>query len=170
MGIIQKQEIVTTAKRSPTFTSTQNHYLGSLEGAPGIKSFLGEHATLVSGIKSACDWSYSASSYALPYARIAGDAGSFIDPFFSSGCHLAMNGGLSAAVTIAASIRGDCDEYTAASWHSKRITESYTRFLLVVLSATKQIHQQYEPVIHDFDEKTFERAFNLFLPGMNIRE
>ena len=28
----------------------------------------------------------------MPYARVAGDAGCFIDPFFSSGVHLAMMG------------------------------------------------------------------------------
>lgn len=136
----------------------------SLELLPGIKGLLSK-GELISEIKSGSDWSYSASSYALPYARIVGDAGSFIDPFFSSGVHLALNGGLSAAVTIAASIRGDCDEEAAASWHSKRITESYTRFLLVILSATKQIQHQNAPIIHDFDEETFERAFELYLPG-----
>ena len=51
----------------------------------------------------------------------------FIDPFFSSGVHLAMTGGMSAAATIAASIRGDCAEAVAALWHSKRVAISYTR-------------------------------------------
>jgi flavin-dependent dehydrogenase len=97
--------------------------------------------------------------------RIAGDAGSFIDPFFSSGVHLALSGGLSAATTIAAAIRGDCDENVAASWHDKKTSESYTRFLLVVSSALKQIRSQGEPVISDFDEDSFERAFDLFRPS-----
>lgn len=56
----------------------------SLELVPGTEELLSK-GELISEIKCACDWSYSASSYALPYARIAGDAGSFIDPFFSSG-------------------------------------------------------------------------------------
>ena len=53
----------------------------------------------------------------------------FIDPFFSSGVHLAMTGGMSAAATIAASIRGDCAEAVAALWHSKRVAISYTRWV-----------------------------------------
>ena len=51
----------------------------------------------------------------------------FIDPFFSSGVHLAMTGGLSAATSICASIRGDCKESEAARWHSSRVAISYTR-------------------------------------------
>lgn len=51
----------------------------------------------------------------------------FIDPFFSSGVHLAMTGAMSAAATIAASIRGDCEEREAAAYHSKRVAISYTR-------------------------------------------
>lgn len=51
----------------------------------------------------------------------------FIDPFFSSGVHLAMTSGLSAAASIAASIRGDCPESDAAEWHTQRVGLSYTR-------------------------------------------
>jgi flavin-dependent dehydrogenase len=51
----------------------------------------------------------------------------FIDPFFSSGIHLAMTSGLSAAASIAASIRGDCPESDAAEWHTQRVGLSYTR-------------------------------------------
>ncbi|OTB14557.1 hypothetical protein K445DRAFT_334693 [Daldinia sp. EC12] len=163
VGIVQNQEIATAKKREAGCESTKEFYLQSLNLLPGTKELLSK-GELISDIRSASDWSYSASSYAFPYARIVGDAGSFIDPFFSSGVHLALNGGLSAAVTISASIRGDCDEETAASWHSKKITDSYTRFLLVVLSATKQIRHQNRPVIHDFDEDSFERAFELFRP------
>ncbi|KAI1211406.1 FAD/NAD(P)-binding domain-containing protein [Annulohypoxylon truncatum] len=163
VGIVQNQQIATAKKRLLEYPSTKDFYLSSLDLVPGIKGLL-SNGELISQVHSASDWSYSASSYALPYARIAGDAGSFIDPFFSSGVHLAFLGGLSAAVTIAASIRGDCDEDTAATWHTKRISESYTRFLLVVLSATKQIRHSNEPVIHDFDEESFERAYDLFRP------
>ncbi|KAL7622124.1 hypothetical protein AAE478_007626 [Parahypoxylon ruwenzoriense] len=163
VGIVQNQEMATAKKRAAGSPSSKDFYMQSLNLVPGIKELLSK-GELVTEIKSASDWSYSASSYAFPYARIVGDAGSFIDPFFSSGIHLALNGGLSAAVTISASIRGDCDESTAASWHSKRVSESYTRFLLVVMSSSKQIRSQNEPVISDFDEESFERAFDLFRP------
>jgi flavin-dependent dehydrogenase len=122
-------------------------------------------AELVSDIKSASDWSYSASSYASPNVRLVGDAGCFIDPFFSSGVHLALASGLSAATTICAVKRGDCEENTAADWHSKKVAEGYTRFLLVVLSALKQIKDQEESVLTDWDEATFDRAFSFFRPS-----
>ncbi|KAK2616396.1 hypothetical protein QQS21_000637 [Conoideocrella luteorostrata] len=163
VGIVQNQEMATAKKRKMAEPSTKGFYLESLELVPGIKELLAK-AELVSEIKSASDWSYSASKYAFPGVRIAGDAGSFIDPFFSSGVHLALSGGLSAATTICAAIRGDCDEETAASWHDKKTSESYTRFLVVVSSALKQIRSQDQPVIDDFDEKSFERAFDLFRP------
>ncbi|KAL7941562.1 hypothetical protein V8C42DRAFT_334931 [Trichoderma barbatum] len=163
VGVVQNQEMAAKKKREMAEPSSKGFYIESLNLVPGIKELLAD-AELVSEIKSASDWSYSASKYAFPGVRIAGDAGSFIDPFFSSGVHLALSGGLSAATTIAAAVRGDCDEEAAASWHDKKTAESYTRFLLVVSSALKQIRSQDEPVINDFDEKTFERAFDLFRP------
>lgn len=158
------QEMSTAKKREMGSPSTRDFYLKSLDLTPGIKKLLSE-AELVSDIKAASDWSYSASAYAFPHVRIAGDAGCFIDPFFSSGVHLALSSGLSAAVTICAAIRNDCDERTAATWHSKKVAEGYTRFLLVVLSSLKQIRQQDQPVLNDWDEESFERAFAYFRPS-----
>jgi len=163
VGIVQNQEMATKKKRAMAESSSKGFYFESLQFVPGIQELLA-NAEPVSEVKSASDWSYSASSYAFPGVRVAGDAGSFIDPFFSSGVHLALSGGLSAATTIAAAIRGDCDEETAASWHDKKTSESYTRFLVVVSSALKQIRASDQPVIHDFDEESFERAFDLFRP------
>lgn len=144
--------------------SSKEFYLDSLQGAPGILKVLGD-GELVSDIKNASDWSYSASAYASPHVRVAGDAGCFIDPFFSSGVHLALSSGLSAATTICAARRGDCDEATAARWHSTKVGEGYTRFLLVVLSALKQIREGDEAVLSDFDEEGFDRAFSFFRPS-----
>ncbi|KAK8037121.1 radH flavin-dependent halogenase [Apiospora marii] len=163
VGIVQNQELANEKKRAMAEPSTMGFYQQSLDLAPGIRELVA-NAELVSDIKSASDWSYSASCYAVPGVRIVGDAGSFIDPFFSSGVHLALSGGLSAATTIAAAFRGDCDEGTAASWHDKKTAESYTRFLVLVSSALKQIRAADQPVLHDFDEESFERAFELFRP------
>lgn len=105
---------------------TQAFYLDQLYLAPGLRKLLGD-ACLVSPIKSASDFSYSASSHAGSGYRIVGDAGAFIDPFFSSGVHLAFGSALSAAATIAASIRGDCSEDVAVEFHNARVGMSYTR-------------------------------------------
>ncbi|KAL5521035.1 hypothetical protein ACEPAG_8957 [Sanghuangporus baumii] len=141
-----------------------------------------ERATLISEIKSASDYSYSAPAYSLPYARIVGDAGCFIDPYFSSGVHLALSSALSAAATICASLKGSenqvgrgggggggrgeggCSEEEAMKWHDKKVAIGYTRFLMVVLSAYRQIRKQQEPVLADFGEDNFDRAFAHFRP------
>lgn len=164
VGIVQDQQMAAKKKRHIDRPSTMEFYKHCLGLAPRTKKFL-EKAELVTEIRSASDWSYTASTYHLPTARICGDAGCFIDPLFSSGVHLAITGGPSAAATIATSIRGDCSEETAGSWHSKKTVESYTRFFLAVSSATKQIRNQHEPIIQDMDEAGFQPAFDLFRPS-----
>ncbi|GJN78644.1 hypothetical protein PLIIFM63780_002153 [Purpureocillium lilacinum] len=155
--------MATEKKRGLGGPSMIEYYKQCLAMAPRIEELLSE-AELIPDAKSAADWSYTASTYHLPNARICGDAGSFIDPLFSSGIHLAITGGLSAAVTIAASIKGNCSEPGAGAWHSKKTVESYTRFFLAVSSATKQIRTQHEPIIQDMDQEGFQRAFDLFRP------
>lgn len=161
------QEVATTKKKAMTNPSSREFYLESVRGTPGIWDLLSKSGKLVSDVKSASDWSYNASSYASPHVRIVGDAGCFIDPFFSSGVHLALSSGLSAAVTICASRRGDLGEQAAIKWHSTKVAEGYTRFLLVVLSALKQIRQSDEAVLSDWDESGFDRAFAFFRPSMS---
>ncbi|KAL3476354.1 FAD/NAD(P)-binding domain-containing protein [Aspergillus californicus] len=163
VGIVMRQDIFVAKKKTLTHLSGPALYRECLNLAPKILSLLAD-AQLVSETKSASDWSYSADTYASPYLRIAGDAGCFIDPYFSSGVHLAMASGLSAAMTIQASRRGDCDELAAAKWHSAKVTEGYTRFLLVVMTAMKQIRHQTEPVLSDFNEDGFDTAFGFFRP------
>ncbi|KAH8817113.1 hypothetical protein F5884DRAFT_778462 [Xylogone sp. PMI_703] len=163
VGVVMNQKLSTQKKKARSFADSKEFYLESLKLAPNVLNLIGG-GQLVSDIKSASDYSYSASAYAIPYARIVGDAGCFIDPFFSSGVHLAMTGALTAAVTICASIRGHCEESTAMTWHDTKIAEAYTRFLLVVLSAYRQMRSQEEPVLSDFDEDNFDRAFAFFRP------
>ena len=165
VGVVQNQELAMKKKKAMESPSTQGFYEESVKLAPGVCELLAK-AELVSGVKAASDWSYNASCYATPNLRIVGDAGCFIDPYFSSGVHLALTGALSAATTIRAAMRGDCDEKTAVKWHSSKVSEGYTRFLLVVLSALKQIRQQDKPILSDWDEEGFETAFAHFRPSM----
>ncbi|KAE9410099.1 putative halogenase [Gymnopus androsaceus JB14] len=112
------------------------------------------------------DYSYSAemNHYAGPHYRIAGDAGAFIDPLFSSGVHLAFTGGLVAAATIKASIKGDCTEDEAIAFHNAKIGTSYTRFLVVVWAVYRQIKTQSAPILSEVDEDNFDRAFDFLRP------
>ena len=73
-----------------------------------------------------------------------------------------MASGLSATATICAVKRGDCCEDTASDWHTRKVAESYIRFLLVVLGCLKQIRDQDSPVLTDWDEESFDRAFGFF--------
>ncbi|TFK47870.1 FAD/NAD(P)-binding domain-containing protein [Heliocybe sulcata] len=184
----------TTSHPSSRRSNLTNKYLESLKLAPGVMKLIGDGFLVggqvnqaidpdapigvmedldfteplpgmgKAPVKSASDWSYSAACYAGEGWRVAGDAGAFIDPFFSSGIHLACTGGLSAATTIAASIRGDCEEKRAAEWHNARVTTSYTRFLVVVLSAYKQMRSQCVDALADVGEHNFEQAFGYLRP------
>ncbi|KAK4111488.1 hypothetical protein N656DRAFT_799320 [Canariomyces notabilis] len=162
VGVVRNQDASTRTKRERGLDS-KGLYLETVRETPGVQALLTE-AQLVTDIKSASDWSYSAPAYATPYTRICGDAGCFIDPFFSSGVHLALAAALLAATTICASIKGQTSELGAAAWHSKKVAEGYIRFLVVVSSALKQINAKDQPVIADFDEKSFDRAFKHFRP------
>ncbi|KAJ7092897.1 putative halogenase [Mycena belliarum] len=139
------------------------HYHNQFKFVPGLKKLLG-NAQFLGEVKSAGDYSYNAAGYGGPHFRIAGDAGAFIDPLFSSGVHLAFGSALSAACTIAASIRGQCTEEQAIQFHTEKTKVSYTRFMVVVLGVYKQITSQEFPVLSDIDEDNFDRAFDFIRP------
>ncbi|KAH7908475.1 putative halogenase, partial [Hygrophoropsis aurantiaca] len=174
VGIVMNKDESTRKKTSSRKSagisgySLQDHYLEELRRAPGVIKLIGEARLRDRGfskaIKSASDYSYSATSYSGDHFRLAGDAGAFIDPFFSSGVHLAFTGGLSAALTIAASIRGEVQEEKARKWHNSKVGTAYTRFLVVVLGTYKQMRNQSQPVMSDIDEDNFDRAFDLIRP------
>lgn len=154
-----------SATPNPTNSTMTSRYISNLSLAPGVINLISKTGKLVDGsVKTASDFSYSAPDYAGNRYRIIGDAGAFIDPFFSSGVHLALTSALSAAATICASIRGDCSEAEAADWHTKRVSTSYTRFQVVVLSAYKQIRAQQIDVLSDIDEDNYDRAFAFLRP------
>ncbi|GMG07063.1 unnamed protein product [Aspergillus oryzae] len=162
VGVVMDQGMM-SQKKAVSELSANARFLSWLKLAPRLNGYL-TGGKMVTDLKTASDFSYDSSSYAFPYARVAGDAGCFIDPFFSSGVHLAITGGLSAATTICAAIRGDCDEIAAARWHSTKVKEGYSHWLVIVLSAYKQMSNQAEPVLSDDGEDNFDRAFNFFKP------
>ena len=138
VGVVMRQDIFFGKKKLAGSPSSVEHYKECIKLAPQILKLL-EKAETVSEIKQAADWSYSAPTYAGPHYRLAGDAGCFIDPYFYSGVHLAITSGLSAAMTIQAVRRGDCNEFTATKWRSNKVTEGYTRFLLVIMTVLRQV-------------------------------
>ncbi|PYH34507.1 NAD(P)/FAD-dependent oxidoreductase [Aspergillus neoniger CBS 115656] len=163
VGVVRHQNIVKARKQAMGAPSTKDYFLGCLHEAPGIMDLV-QDAELVSEVKSASDWSYNASSYVAANVRIVGDAGCFIDPLFSSGVHLALLGALSAAASICASMKGQCSERAAGEWHSKKVREAYTRFLLFVSSAYGQMAHKDRPILNELGEESFERALDIFRP------
>jgi flavin-dependent dehydrogenase len=164
VGIVMNQDFLVETKKK--FRLSSQELYEKMVNSSTLATDLLPNARLVSGIRSASDWSYNASTYAGSNWRIVGDAGCFIDPFFSSGIHLALTAGLSAAVTICAVERGQCEPTVAERWHSDKVADSYNRFLLVVTSALKQIGDRENPVLTEWDEENFDRAFDIFQPGM----
>ncbi|KAK7040330.1 hypothetical protein VNI00_009798 [Paramarasmius palmivorus] len=167
VGIVQDEKLSRSKKADlavgPEENRSTKYYLEQLKNAPGLLRLLGD-ATFSGSVRSAGDYSYSAPKYAGPHYRIAGDAGAFIDPLFSSGVHLAFTSGFTAACTIAAAMRGHCTDEEAAAFHTTKFGTSYTRFLVVVWAAYRQIKAQADPVLSEVDEDNFDRAFNFLRP------
>lgn len=169
VGIVQSEE-TSREKRArlretmPAEDVTKALYLEEIGLAPGMQKMLKGGKLKSNDIRQAGDYSYSATAYAGKNWRLAGDAGAFIDPFFSSGVHLAFAGGLSAASSIASSIRGVCNEEDSANFHNLKVGTAYTRFLLVVLSVYRQIRAQESVALSDIDEDNFDRAFDIWKP------
>lgn len=164
VGVVMEQEIAARKRKAMNSPSDAEFYRHCLDSVPMIREFM-DGAEMVGGCKSASNYSYSASAYASPYLRIVGDAGCFIDPYFSSGVHLALSSSLSAVATVQAARRGDCDEATATKWHNDKVKEGYTVFLLIVLATMKQIRSKLEPILSDWDEEGFDRAFSFYRPS-----
>ncbi|KAK0498924.1 hypothetical protein EDD18DRAFT_55561 [Armillaria luteobubalina] len=173
VGIVTDQASSTARKalsaRNSMQCSSKADYLAQLELAPTVSGkFLckatlqGENSSTC--IRSASDFSYAADRYSGDHFRLVGDASAFIDPFFSSGVHLALLGALTAAASISASIRKTCSELQAAQFHDKKVAIAYIRFLLVVMGVYKQIRNQDLPILAEVDEDNFDRAFDILRP------
>jgi flavin-dependent dehydrogenase len=70
-----------------------------LRRVPAIATRLSS-ATRVSPVRATSDFSYTTSAMTGPNWLLAGDAGFFLDPIFSSGVHLAITSGIAAAEAI----------------------------------------------------------------------
>ncbi|KAF7348035.1 FAD/NAD(P)-binding domain-containing protein [Mycena sanguinolenta] len=141
-------QTASNAKKSTKPTLT-DHYLDQLQFVPGVREFIGEEGSMISdSIKSAADYSYSATRYSGDHFRIIGDAAR----------------GLSAALTVCASIKGQVSEAIAQEWHDSKVGIAHTRFLFVVLGAYQQMHLQMHPILSDINAKNFDEAFKMFCP------
>ncbi|KAK0205472.1 hypothetical protein DFS33DRAFT_1383378 [Desarmillaria ectypa] len=169
VGIVTDQASSTarkalSASKGVPYTS-KDDYLAQLKLAPTVSEMFlckailqGENSSTC--IRSTSDFSYAADKHSGDHFRLIGDASAFIDPFFSSGVHLALLSALTAAASISASIRKTCSELQAAKFHDKKVAIAYTRFLLVVMGVYKQIRNQDLHILAEVDEDNFDRAFD----------
>ncbi|MES2936953.1 MAG: NAD(P)/FAD-dependent oxidoreductase [Pseudomonadota bacterium] len=118
-------------------------YMRGVQGCPAIMKML-EGAHISKTVEAWSDYSYVAEKFSDPGYRLAGDAAGFIDPFFSTGVHMAGLGALSSAATICAVIRGDVEETEACKFHEQCIRRSYNRLMLTVGGFYKQMRNQNE--------------------------
>ncbi|KAJ8495367.1 hypothetical protein ONZ45_g12901 [Pleurotus djamor] len=142
IGIVMHQD-TSIQKKATGPSGLEDHYLEQIKLAPGVIGRIGEKGTYIPGsVRSTADFSYHATTYSGDHFRIIGDAAAFVDPLFSSGVHIGMTGALAAACTILGSLKGQVTEPEACAWHDAKIGISQTRFLLVVLSAYRQMQHQ----------------------------
>jgi len=93
-------------------------------------------ATRVSGFRTARDWSYKSKRFWGPGFLLAGDAAGFVDPLFSTGVFLAMNGG-----SLAAKILSDALQHPERELELlARYDETYKNFLDVVISFVRYFY------------------------------
>ncbi|KAI0686451.1 FAD/NAD-binding domain-containing protein [Cytidiella melzeri] len=165
IGIVMHQD-TSNYKKAQHPGSLEDHYHEQLKLAPGVIDLIGDQGEFMKGtVAGTSDYSYHATSYSGDHYRIVGDAAAFVDPLFSSGVHVAMTGALSAASTVLGSMKGQVTETEAQNWHDAKIGICQTRFLMIVLSAYRQM--QYEgskAVLDDVNVDNFQAAFDLFRP------
>ena len=110
------------------------------------------------------DWSYSASTFAGPGWFLLGDAACFIDPFFSTGVHLASLGALSAAASVCAIRRGEVDEARGALFHDTLLRRAWWRLMLVVGGVYLKMSGRGGASFPQLDVATFKDSFDALQP------
>lgn len=110
------------AKRTPE--ETLDYFLAETPAAARLVV----HAKAVTHARFEADYSYLHSRHAGDRFLIAGDAGAFLDPIFSTGVLLAMQSGIEAAEEISAGLRdGDLGRHRFAAYE-RRLVRRYHHF------------------------------------------
>lgn len=161
-GIVIKNSYFLELKKE--FGDLEAVYSTCLALCPDTSKTILTGASPLEEVKVWNDYSYVGNSFSGSRYRLIGDAAGFIDPFFSTGVHMALLGALSASATICAEIKGECTEAEAISFHDKCVRQAYVRYLLIVSAFYKQMHNQEEVVLHGVDKDTFQEAFDLIQP------
>ena len=112
-----------------------------LSSVPALRSSF-ENALRVAPVRRDADFAYEPHSYAGDRWLMAGDAGSFLDPVFSTGVHLALESGLEAARAIDRALA--TDDFSAAGFRSfARVQRKRYEFF------RRLVHGFYDPSFRD---------------------
>jgi flavin-dependent dehydrogenase len=110
------------------------------------------------------DFSYSATAYAGDRWILAGDAGSFLDPVFSTGVSIAMESGIEAAAELDRALtknRFAARHFAAFSRRQRRRYETFRRFVIGFYTP------EFRDLFYDSDPpKSIFRAVTTVLAGV----
>ena len=98
-----------------------------IAAAPHLSRML-EPARMVSGPETLRDWSYRCQSLHGPGYILAGDAGCFIDPLFSSGVHLALTSATLAAAAVTSALEDPTIAGPAGQVYQRLYYKEYGHF------------------------------------------
>lgn len=138
VGVVCHKEWVRSRAEGETLDA---FYERTLRQVPSVWARL-EGATFAAPVQTIADISYRSERYYGPGFCLVGDAGSFLDPIFSSGVHMAMTGAASAADAIHDGlVRGVAEPRGFAEYEErvKKATEVFFKF----------IYAWYTPGFHD---------------------
>lgn len=113
---------------------------------PSVSQRLGPEATRTRDVETTANFSFRCAAHAGPGWALVGDAAAFVDPVFSSGVHLAMEGGRRLVLDVDRALRAGKQQVGAGDL--KRYTDSQKRALTV-----------FTRFIYDWYDDTFRLAF-----------
>jgi flavin-dependent dehydrogenase len=143
--------------------SLEETFRAELDQCPETTKLLGD-GRAVGEVRSFQDYSYAAERFSGPGFRLVGDAAGFIDPFFSTGVHMACLSALSGAASIASVRRDEVSEDEALRYHEKLVRRSYLRLMMAVSGVYAQIRNQKDVVLGGVSPDNFQLAFDLLQP------
>ena len=103
VGVVRAEGRAHGARRARRSRRALDRYVRETPGGSGAAR---AGARRVSEVRFDADYSYDSNRYAGDRWLVVGDAGAFLDPIFSTGVLLAMQGGLDAADALDAALAG----------------------------------------------------------------
>ncbi len=130
------------------------------------------NATRVTGFRGHKDWSYSVSRFQGEGYYLVGDAAGFVDPLFSTGVFLAMNGASLAAKQILASFdapdreRELAEEYEAAYRQFLDVVTSFVQFFYDTKKRKENYFDHARQLVDPMDVMTARQDFVYLITGL----